>query len=203
VPPRHWEEKFGAEPADLISAAASNDWEAVVLAGWSTAASRCEDRRWALPLWERCCEIPEEPEERGIAWSSARRLAPLLPQARVAENLRGLHRNEDMPRRMAQTLGGVLTPWDETLSRSYREAVEKRFRTLSFASHENPYMWWETLRDAATRLSTAHLEPLDIGLPEEPRAGRSPTLLADWRRELEKFEETLELRRRIVKEIPL
>lgn len=200
VPPRHWEEKFGVEPADLISAAASNDWEAVVLAGWSTAASRCGDRRWALSLWERCYEIPEE---RGIAWSFARRLAPLLPQVRVAENLRGLHRNEDMPRRMAQTLGGVLTPWDETLSRSYREAVEKRFRTLSFAAHENPYMWWETLRDAATRLATAHLGPLDLGLPEEPRAGQSPTLLADWRRELRRFEETLELRRRIVKEIPL
>jgi hypothetical protein len=39
--------------------------------------------------------------------------------------------------------GGVLPPWDETLSLSYREAFEKRFRTLSFASHETPYMWWE------------------------------------------------------------
>jgi len=27
--------------------------------------------------------------------------------------------------------------------------------------------------------------------------------LADWRRELKKFDETLELRRRLVKEIPL
>lgn len=86
---------------------------------------------------------------------------------------------------------------------SYREAFEKRFRTLSFASHETPYMWWRTLRYAATRFPTTHLEPLDIVLPDEPRAGQSPTLLADWRRELKKFDETLELRRRLVKEIPL
>jgi hypothetical protein len=99
--------------------------------------------------------------------------------------------------------GGVLPPWDETLSLCYREAFEKRFRTLSFASHETPYMWWGTLRYAATRFPTTHLEPLDIVLPDEPRAGQSPTLLADWRRELKKFDETLELRRRLVKEIPL
>jgi hypothetical protein len=96
-----------------------------------------------------------------------------------------------------------LPPWDETLSLSYREAFEKRFRKLSFASHETPYMWWGTLRYAATRFPTTHLEPLDIVLPDEPRAGQSPTLLADWRRELKKFDETLELRRRLVKEIPL
>jgi hypothetical protein len=203
VPPRHWEEKFGAEPEDLISAAASSDWEAVVLAGWNTAASRYQDRGWALPLWERCYDILEEPDERGIAWSSATRLASLLPRARIAEKLRGLRRNEDMPRRLAQTLGGVPPPWEETLSCSYREAVEKRLRTLSFASHENPYMWWGTLREAATRLPTTHLESLDITLPDEPRAGQSPTLLADWRRELRKFEETLELRRKLVEEIPL
>jgi hypothetical protein len=32
VPPSHWEEKFGAEPVDLISAAASSNWEGRCLA---------------------------------------------------------------------------------------------------------------------------------------------------------------------------
>ena len=203
VPPQHWEEKFSVEPVDLISAAAGNDWEAVMLAGWCQAAKRHEDRNWALPLWKRCYEIPEEPEEQGIAWSTARGLEPLLPQAAITKALRELRRNEDMPKRLAQALGRVPPPWDEALSTSYREVLEKRLRTLSFATSEDPYMWWATLRDAATHFPTSQLESLDVTLPEEIQAEHNPTLLADWRRELEKFEETLELRRKLVKEIPL
>src|SRR5918995_336237 len=203
VPPQHWEEKFSVEPVDLISAAAGNDWEAVMLAGWCQAAKRHEDRNWALPLWKRCYEIPEEPEEQGIAWSTARGLEPLLPQATITKALRDLRRNEDMPKRLAQALGRVPPPWDEALSTSYREVLEKRLRTLSFATSEDPYMWWATLRDAATHFPTSQLESLDVTLPEEIQAEHNPTLLANWRRELEKFEETLELRRKLVKEIPL
>lgn len=72
VPPRHWEERFGAAPAELIAAAEETDWLGALAEGWTRAALAFHAGAWAAPLWDlgRGKKAPIE-------------LRPLLPELLV------------------------------------------------------------------------------------------------------------------------
>lgn len=52
VPPSHWVEHLGANPAALIAAAVADDAGLAVLEGWSRAAAVHKTTDWMLPLWK-------------------------------------------------------------------------------------------------------------------------------------------------------
>jgi hypothetical protein len=131
-------------------------------------------------------------------------LAGLLSSTDLAEAFPRMLENGVMPLKLANTLISLSEPWDEAFSDSYlaalRRMVGKAFSTGSGVSY-----WPDTLETAAERLSPYCLERSEVKMPDLPDDVRGMYLdhRRHWRLELEKFEETLELRRRIVKEIPL
>lgn len=53
VSPLHWETRFSLSPAQLLDAAAGNEWQQTLIEGWSEAVGelyRLTD--WATPLWD-------------------------------------------------------------------------------------------------------------------------------------------------------
>jgi hypothetical protein len=202
VPPGHWEECFGVGPEYLIPAA-RGDWEAALLSGWCRATVAHRATSWAWPLWEHCYYFPRG-REGEIVWDAALPLAGLLSSTDLAEAFPRMLENGVMPLKLANTLISLSEPWDEAFSDSYlaalRRMVGKAFSTGSGVSY-----WPDTLETAAERLSPYCLERSEVKMPDLPDDVRGMYLdhRRHWRLELEKFEETLELRRRIVKEIPL
>ena len=202
VPPVHWEKRFDAGPSELV-AATRGDWEAALLAGWCGATAAHRSESWALPLWEHCYDFPQGGEGE-MVWNAALPLAGLLSSADLAEAFPRLAGSSMMPSRLADTLRSLPGPWDETFSDVYLTALQKTY--ISASSDERAASRWpDTLQVAAERLSTHRLTRLDARMPAFPEERDRPYQYRQrhWRQELEKFWETLELRRRIVKEIPL
>jgi uncharacterized protein DUF5691 len=206
VPLDHWEHRFGASPEDLIAAAKGNDWEPAVLAGWCRAGALHGDRGWAMFLWGRCHGLADDSEGRQV-WSAAQELAPVVPQDWLARALPELlqGRSIQMSGRLASTLQEMPAVWMPELSSVYVERLHAHLEALATDPPSGGgEQWVNTLPHAAVALS-----------PEvfEAAAGMNDVLLGlkgerDWfvrwvSAELAKFEETLELRRKLVEEIPL
>jgi hypothetical protein len=204
VPPDHWEERFGVDPGGLLSAA-RGDWEAALLAGWCRATALHRATSWTWPLWERCVRMPRDADGE-MAWEVALSFANLLPQTSVAAALERLPPDGEMGFRLAATLKAIPAPWASDLSDAFLEGLRKRlggFEVYGQAcGSEDP--WSLTLPRAATSLHPESLEGA-TGLKELMGGwiGKGNHIMLQWERDLTWFEETLELRRRIVKEIPL
>jgi hypothetical protein len=205
MPPEHWEERFGVGPSGLVIAA-RGDWEAALLSGWCRAVRLHRSRGWAMPLWEHCYGISDDFVGR-LTWEAALSLAPILPQEEFSAALPGLFFGgaSEMSLRLSATLQAVPSPWRLELSEVYLDRLRQRlkgFETYGQARGEDP--WLFTLPHAASSLSPESLAGA-VGLREllGEWAGKGNFAMLRWERELEIFEETLELRRRLVKEIPL
>lgn len=204
--PDHWEERFGVGPVEVIGATRGSDWESAVLAGWCHAARLHGSRGWALPLWERCFRISDDLVGR-LTWEAALSLAPMLPQEEFSVALPELLFGEavEMPLRLSATLRVFPSPWRSDLSDAYLESLRKRlrgFEEYGQARGEDP--WLLTLPHAMISLSPESLDEA-TGLKDllGRWAGKGNQLMLQWEKELTRFEETLELRRKLVKEIPL
>jgi hypothetical protein len=205
VPLEHWEDRFGVEPPALI-AAARGDWEAALLKGWCHAVGLHRNRGWAMPLWERCYRTSDDFVGR-LTWEAARHLAPVLPQSEFAVALPGLFFGSEveMSLRLSATLQAIPSPWRPGLSEVYLDRLRQRlrgFEAYGQARGEDP--WLLTLSHAASSLALESLAGA-IGLKEllGGWAGKGNYVMLQWGRDLDKFEETLELRRKLVEEIPL
>jgi hypothetical protein len=206
APLDHWEDRFGLSPEELVAATQGNDWEPAVLVGWCQADALHGDLGWALPLWERSYRLPDDSEGRQV-WSVAQELAPRLPQDGLAralpELLRG--RSVQMSGRLASTLLALPAVWSPGLSRVFVEHLRAHLE----ASAADPpsgggEQWVHTLPHAAVALSPEVLEAV-TGMHNVLQGLKGNE---DWRvrwlsAEVRKFEETLELRRTLVEEIPL
>jgi hypothetical protein len=199
IPPVYWERRFGATPEELV-AAARGEWEAVLLTGWRRAAVRHGQESWAWPLWRRWHEAPETQHD---LTSTLELLAPLLPHAELG----GVLRRSGMSRELAYTMNALPGPWDEELSLLYLEELRKHVPRIFVRNRDASDPWLGTPQPAAERIALSCLDHATVLQPDEVLPERmfsdGQVLRYYWREKLEKFEETLELRRRLVKEIPL
>lgn len=199
IPPVYWERRFGATPEELI-AAARGEWEAVLLTGWRRAAVRHGQESWAWPLWRRWHEAPETQHD---LTSTLELLAPLLPHAELG----GVLRSSGMSHELAYTLNALPGPWDEELSLLYLEELRKHVPRTFARNRDASDPWLGTPQPAAERIALSCLDHATVLQPDEVLSERmfsdGQVLRYYWREKLEMFEETLELRRRLVKEIPL
>lgn len=199
IPPVYWERRFGATPEELV-AAARGEWEAVLLTGWRRAAVRHGQESWAWPLWRRWHEAPETQHD---LTSTLELLAPLLPHAELG----GVLRSSGMSHELAYTLNALPGPWDEELSLLYLEKLRKHVPRTFARNRDVSDPWLGTPQFAAERIALSCLDHATVLQPDEVLPERmfsdGQVLRYYWREKLEKFEETLELRRRLVKEIPL
>jgi hypothetical protein len=199
IPPVYWERRFGATPEELV-AAARGEWEAVLLTGWRRAAVRHGQESWAWPLWRRWHEAPETQHD---LTSTLELLAPLLPHAELG----GVLRSSGMSHELAYTLNALPGPWDEELSLLYLEELRKHVPRTFARNRDASDPWLGTPQPAAERIALSCLDHATVLQPDEVLPERmfsdGQVLRYYWREKLEMFEETLELRRRLVKEIPL
>ena len=206
VPLDHWENRFGAGAEELVVSTRVGDWEPALLAGWCRAGALHGEAGWAWPLWERCHGLPDDSEGRQ-AWSEAQELAPTLPQVSLARSLPDFLQGKSvqMSRRLASTLLAIPAVWTHGLSEVYVESLRAHLEALTWDPPSGGgEQWVHTLQHAAVALSPGILEAA-AGMGDVlPRLKGEGVWFVRWvGSELAKFEETVELRRNLVKEIPL
>jgi hypothetical protein len=177
-----------------------------MLVGWCQAGVLHGDLGWAVPLWERCYRLPDDSEGRQV-WSVAQELAPTLPQDGLARALPELPqgRSDQMSRRLASTLLALPAVWTTELSRVYVEHLRAHLEaSVADPPSGGGEQWVHTLPHAAVALSPDVLEAA-TGLHDllQGLKGKEDWLVRSLGAELRKFEETLELRRKLLEEIPL
>ena len=203
VTPAHWEEHFGVTPSDLI-AAARGDWELALLAGWCRASVLHRASSWAVPLWRACYRL-EHDLEGWQTWQIALSMANLLPQSDLAVAIGQLPKNGEMTSRLSSTLQAISDPWQPDLSEAFLEGLRRRISGIcQYGPAQGEEPWVTALPHASISLSSECLKRA-TGFREslERCPGLPDHALRRWGPELEKFEETLELRRKLVEEIPL
>ena len=203
VTPAHWEEHFGVTPSDLI-VAARGDWEMAVFEGWCRASVLHRESSWAVPLWRSCYRF-EHDLEGWQTWRIALSMANLLPQSDLAFAIGHLPKNGEMPSRLSSTLQAISDPWQPDLSETFLEGLHRRISGLcQYGPAQGEEPWVTALPHAALSLASCCLERA-TGFRErlEGCSGLPDHALRCWGPELKRFEETLELRRKLVEEIPL
>jgi hypothetical protein len=206
VPLDHWENRFSVGPEELVAAARGNEWALAVLAGWCRAGASYGDPAWTLPLWECCHRFPDDWEGRQV-WSVAQELAPALPQDGLARALPRLPwgRSVHMSGRLSSTLQAIPAVWTPELSRVYVERLRAHLEALAADPPSGGGEHWvHTLPHAAVALSPGVLEAATrMNDVLQNLKGEEDWFVLWLSAELRKFEETLELRRKLVEEIPL
>ena len=191
-------------PDELIAATAGSKWRINILEAWTDAAGRFKERAWAAPLWR--CWLDLSPKE--MKQSHADRSGTLRNRGRRCS--RPPIWSDSRWRRLP-------TPRSTTISRSTRSSIccpsrgARRSPTpgsrvcLSFiggitAQTKLAEPWDDTLETAALALPETHftnkVEPLDI--PDSKH-----WQINYFRTQLEQWQTTVSLRRRIAKELPL
>ena len=112
-----------------------------------------------------------------------------------------------MGHELAHTLNALPGPWDEELSLLYLEELRKHVPRTFARNRDASDPWLGTPQPAAERIALSCLDHATVLQPDEVLPERmfsdGQVLRYYWREKLKMFEETLELRRRLVKEIPL
>ncbi len=155
-----------AEPGALLERAASNEWAAALIGGWTDAAVRDRHRPWieALLAWT----VPLA--AKGEAAARSTRLLAALSEADLAGWLAA---NPQSPLFGAVEL--VAAPWPPALSAAVRAKIIAL--TRPGPPPENPARTNKLLRLAATRLEPPAL-PEDLPGPDPSQL--SPGLASAW-----------------------
>ena len=194
VPPEHWEERFGVPAGELIAAAERDNWGTAVLDGWTRAAIARRSAGWANLLWEWWYSLETtDPYYRMVATRKLEALIQCLSpdQANlVAERwLADAAKGADF--QWSDLLATLPMPWSAALGRRYLTVLRERIRRIRPQTYD---VWIRTLPVAARALPPECFGEAmqDWGLPE-------PTnwFLHEWRRELDRFTETIQTRQRL------
>lgn len=197
VPPAHWERRFAAQPAQLVAAAARDEWGMAVIEGWSRAAALHRDGNWALALWERWSDIDKKtPHYHQVATSILGSLVALLPQTAAADIIRRpLSGGQDFqPHIWKLIFMSIARPWSADLAQAYIEKLKDQIRKDRSGVHQASIYWWCVPDVVACVLPPQYLREVQGLWTEEELRTR------DW---LHHFVETLHAREQIWKEIPL
>lgn len=180
VPPSRWTERFSCQPELLVRAAQAGEHAAALLDGWSSAALRFGVTAWAAPLWDAWlgCEAWGRLVEAPL-----HALGQLLTRDEADVRFARLFEVE----RELRLLEACPVPWPPLVTRAFVAG-------LPGATHA----WTQVLPTAALALPLAALAELQIERP----APSEDYFANQYARALERFEETIELRRRLAQEIP-
>ena len=206
IHPEQWETRFGQSPDALVASTNDALFRSNILRGWTEAAARFGSTRWAEPLWNVWLEAA-----KGV-WKSPKGgqddptaelelIAPLTPREALDEFALALLANPNAYGNYAlgDRLDLLPRPWSATAAgaflRAFGDALE---------------MWAESA--APSEPWTGALPLAAMALPDSQFAqAREVCAIADdqhrnltrWRYQLASFLSTLDLRARVIKEIPL
>lgn len=220
VPLSHWNDALGADPRELVRAAAGNpEWGAVVLKGWAQALALDADDAWAAALWETLrsrYDTSKDAGDRTLAWTSlelvlthmsADKLEPRLRQELVAasgkptvqQTARGPEVSIDsMSRACSQGLQVIRQPWSADLGATYLRSLCKYLAGARGVKSLSPGSWMGTIPVAAFALPPScfdqALEPMNLRETDD-------WLWQRWHTEIGTFQFIIRLRKQIAEEI--
>lgn len=207
VPPSHWVESLGQEPAALIEAVLDDPFADAVLAGWTEAAIRFagsepKSAAWLMPLWEHWAGAAGRMTGSGreAALERLKGLAPSLSREQIEAGMLTLF--EAAPTAEGVDLLGLLTmvprPWSAKFSGKFLAIARN---VLKKDSDNAAYQWANSLfvvaRAIPAEVLSQALASWDLAEPS-----RSSTWHVDAvRREIEKFMETIQTRQSFLAEL--
>jgi hypothetical protein len=203
VPPSRWETHFGMTPEALIAATAGSKWRVNIVEAWTDAAGRFKEQAWAAPLWRFWLDLsPKELKQaRGDRSELCGTLAPMLAPADLErfalEALADPKKRDDFS--LYEILDMLPKPWSAPVADAWITGVLGFIGGIT-AQTKLAEPWDDTLETAALALPETHfvnkVEPLDI--PDSKH-----WQINYFRTQLEEWQTTVRLRRRIAKELPL
>lgn len=199
VPPRHWEERFGATPAELIAGARETQWLGDLVAGWARAALAFGAGAWAAPLWDL-----------GRSQGAPFELRPLLPELLAAvpdaEREERIARLLDHPPPADEAplelyLRQLPRPWTPAFAARYLETVRAAAQAVAQGGRrEAADPWLGTLSLAAVALPSESFETALAPWPFEPLE-RPDWFQRSWIEKIRELTDVLHIRRTLRKEI--
>jgi hypothetical protein len=197
IPLAHWEERFGAPPAEIVAAAEKTEWSAALVEGWAESAALNDGAGWTFPLWLRCM-APAEPAA-AYARNLRSQLARQLPRDEIEAHAAALldhHGHGDYAERI-EAVQAVPTPWSRTFAVAYLEALG---RALADRKANADYTWPSTLRTMVAALPPDLLDRAAevCTLPPDADARKHP-----WGYQLDAILDTIHIRQRLMEVIPL
>nr|MDQ3327301.1 DUF5691 domain-containing protein [Chloroflexota bacterium] len=217
VPLSHWNETLGANPSELVHAAAGNaDWGVVVLEGWTGALSLGASVPWVNALWEyrrRKYDEAQREDERARALDPLTLLMACMPADQLEPRLReelvaasgkpiversplghDIH-SDSMSWICQEGLRLIEKPWSVSLGETYLRSLRTFLAGARGVRSYSPGLWMGTLPAAAEALPPScfdrALEPWDLPKTDDWM----------WLRDAARFQETVRLRKLIVEEI--
>jgi uncharacterized protein DUF5691 len=203
VPPSYWEAHFDMTPEVLIAATTGSKWRVNIAEAWTDAAGRFKERAWAAPLWRFWLDLsPKELKQaRSDRSDLCGTLAPMLAPADLErfalEALADTKKRDDFA--LYEILDMLPRPWSTPVADAWIAGVLGFIPGIT-AQTKLAEPWDDTLETAALALPESHfvnkVDPLDI--PDSKH-----WQINYFRTQLEEWQTTISLRRRIAKELPL
>jgi len=199
VPPAHWEEHFAAPPAKLIAPVRPKEWEQTLIEGWSQAATRFNDARWILALWDwwyqrRYDACPEQ---------LRRDLISLMPQ-HEAENrvqVQLINYTSSKHAGWEDLLSALPTPWSKEFGDTYLAALRNYLAKIADEAQIS-YPWLTSITIATTALPPAcFAAALETWILPESSKANTRWHVQRWHEQINTFTEALRIRQRLIEEI--
>lgn len=201
VPPAHWEERFAAPPAKLIAPVRPKEWEQTLIEGWSQAATRFNDARWVLALWDwwyqrRYDACPEQ---------LRRDLISLMPQHeaknRVQEQLINYKSSKNAG--WEDLLSALPRPWNKEFGDTYLAALRNYLGKIA-DEVQFSYPWLTSITIATRALPPAcFAAALETWILPESSKAHTRWHIQRWHEQINTFTESLRIRQRLIEEIAL
>lgn len=199
IPPSRWERRFNTRPADLVASARRHEWGAALLEGFARAAVLHSDTNWAMVLWESWYESQTASARHDASVEPWGELLSVIPKRQAEQFVRRQlsEQSGDLEARLSHTVGALQAPWGVDLGNAYLDALRAHVSHLKPSMTDN-YGWLPTLQRAVHALPPEcfrhALEPWTVPEPRD-------YYMHQWARDLEKFTETIRIRKRIREEI--
>jgi hypothetical protein len=224
VPPSHWQERFSATPAELIEAAAANEFGLTLWEAWSRAAVEFGDSPWRETLWDAWYGWkPKKGQNVQVAQELfvllLERMESSAATARVARWLENPSPVLLVAR--SQVLGALTRPWSVELGRAYltalgaqepgrasdRTAFYDWLATLPIAARALPEQCFSAVVGAggsAESVESSVRERLSDGeLPGWGPSEHLDSMVRAWHKAIDEFRQVIRLRQEFAKEVPV
>jgi hypothetical protein len=217
VPPSHWAAQLGKQPAELTQAVGRDrDWGFAVLDGWTQAALTFSDADWAaalLPAWFTAPPLGMAAKTHAGSYDATihqhlialiQIMRPADAERTVAEALSGAVN----PIRITAVLPQLPRPWSADFSdrylRSYRDQTEKAVKKAQ-GDIQTSGVWMTSFQTAALAIAPGTIQSAVALLDHlHDIISRQTTdyRWMHWKQMLPLFIEILQMRQRIIEEIP-
>jgi hypothetical protein len=201
VPPAHWEEHFAAPPAKLIASIRHKEWEQTLIEGWSHAATRFNDARWILALWDWWYQRRYD----ACPGQLRRDLISFMPQQEAESRVQEQLINYKSPKNAGweDLLSALPTPWSKEFGDVYLAALRNYLGKIA-VEVQNSYRWLTSVTIAATALPPAcFAATLEKWILPESSNAHTRWHIQRWHEQINTFTEALRIRQRLIEEIAL